>query len=190
MTPWLWIPRRLHFTRPCHWRDCWPLSESMLWPIAFETSIHLSVACMTLHLKDNEKRTGVRIKLNVYQVVASNEKDPVGRSSLATYQTHQVPVSFGPTGVNQSDTGQRPGLCTCTLRRTASRDEESGLRILARTSNGGLSQSARRTHTNVVVTVGRLIPVTVGGPYILWLIVERTATQHADLRTSPSGIRL
>ncbi len=119
--------------------------------------------------------------------MASNEKDPVGRSSLATYQTHQVPVSFGQTGQSQPDTGQRPGLCTCTLRRTASRDEESGLRILARTSNGGLSQSARQTKTYIVVAVIRVIMVAGRTTAVVCIVVPRPATQNTAGRSSPTA---
>src|SRR5262249_15515447 len=54
------------------------------------------------------------------------------------------------------------------------------LRILAR-------QGTRRTEADIVVTVGRHIPVTVGGTHVHRLIVERAATQHTATRSSPCG---
>src|SRR5262249_56821472 len=97
-----------------------------------------------------------------------------GRSNRAAYQTCRAEVSFGRTARRQPDTGPRPGLCT--LARSAGRC----LRILAR-------QGTRRTEADIVVTVRRHVPVTVGRADVRRLIVERAATQHTATRSSPSG---
>jgi hypothetical protein len=58
--------------------------------------------------------------------------------------------------------------------------QEKRLQILAR-------QGTRRTEADIVVTVRRHIPVTVGGADVHSLIVERAATQHTATRSQPSG---
>ena len=112
----------------------------------------------------------------VASVIEANppgQNGPAGPSSRAAYQTCRACTSFGRTAWRQPDTGRPPGLCT--LARSAG----IYLRIRAR-------QGTRRTEADIVVTVRRHVPVTVGRADVRRLIVERAATQHTATRSSPS----
>jgi HEAT repeats/PBS lyase HEAT-like repeat len=105
------------------------------------------------------------------RLAAFTQKGPAGRSSLAAYQTCRASASFGRAMQSRPDTGRRPGLCT--LARSAGQR----LRILAR-------QGTRRAEADVIVTVRRQVPVTVGGTHVHRLVVERAATQHTANTTA------
>jgi hypothetical protein len=52
------------------------------------------------------------------------------------------------------------------------------------------SERARKTHTNVVVGVRRIVPVAIRGTAVLWIVVERAApetTRRLDLSTADHG---
>ena len=83
--------------------------------------------------------------------------------------------SFGRAVLRRPDTGQRPGLCTL-----AHSPGDNRLRIQARQGTG-------RTEPDIVVTVGRHVPVTIGGTHVHSLIVERADAQHTAKRSSPCG---
>src|SRR5262249_41717393 len=132
-----------------------------------------------------------------------NRKARRGLRAVTAYQTRRANASFGrppavrsagfspfaakrakarTTNGGQRDTRRQPGLCT-QAHSTGSR---SGPWIPARQAQG-LSQSARRTQTGIVVLVRRRVPVAIGSPHVPRLVDERTATQHAATWLPPDG---